>query len=173
MRKATITFLLGLATGIVVCWLFGRFVTPRLPAAFGGTPTLDTTVVEKQRDAGRLLLTVRAAETGEAVLVTITEQVDEIGLLVARGDTVTLRLPPNQPFATNPPIERVQKPDPSSVTVTTEGSEGAGEGTEVGGEPVAPEGEGTSPVTGPATSTPQLETGGTEPATEAATSTVD
>ena len=45
------------------------------------------------------------------LLATFKKKVAEISLLIEEGDTVTLNIQTYQPFADDPPVMRVRKPD--------------------------------------------------------------
>ena len=83
---------------------------------------MESVVLGKSREEGRLLLKL---ETERGVLLaTFTERVEEIDLLVEKGDRVTLRVAQYQPFLTDPTLDRVVKPEvksapPETTTTTT------------------------------------------------------
>lgn len=64
------------------------------------------TVVKKQRESARLLLTLTTPKG--VLLATFTENIDEVDLLVAEGYATTIRLRTYSPFVENPIIERVE-----------------------------------------------------------------
>lgn len=109
--QVVVILLIGLALGVA-----GSLVTPKvarryLPEAIVGTAEgVDGTVLAKNREADRLLLTV-GTDHG-AVLITFRKKVAEIALLVEPGDTVTLGLPRYEPFVEDPAIRRVRKRKP-------------------------------------------------------------
>ncbi len=136
-------FLLGLAVGAAaVIWAPG-LLGPYLPPALAGkTQAVTGEVVRKQREADRLLFTLQSDQG--AILVTMTEKVAEIDLLVAEGDTLTLALRGYEPFVTNPRIERVEKPRPASGTPPPAGSSAPAAPTP-SASPDAPSGAPASP----------------------------
>ncbi len=105
-----VLFLVGLALGSGGTILAPRFAGPYLPAMLGPTTTVEGTVVAKQREPDRLLVTLRTAEGG--VLVTFTEKVADIDLLVQTEDKLSLALGQYEPFVNNPVIRRVEKLEP-------------------------------------------------------------
>lgn len=64
------------------------------------------TVVKKQRESARLLLTLSTPKG--ALLATFTQKIDEIDLLIAEGYTATIKLRGYSPFVENPLVERVE-----------------------------------------------------------------
>jgi hypothetical protein len=74
-------------------------------------------VVKKQAKPNRLLLTISSKEG--AILATFKKKIAEISLLVDEGDSITLSVKEYDPFVTDPPILRVNKPEPDSPTPTS------------------------------------------------------
>lgn len=70
---------------------------------------IEGTVVRKQNEADRVLLTISGKEG--AILATFQKQVAEISLLIEEGDFITLDVRVYAPFVTDPPILRVKKPE--------------------------------------------------------------
>ncbi|MDT8436544.1 MAG: hypothetical protein RRA92_07285 [Gemmatimonadota bacterium] len=100
--------LLGIVLGGAGTALLPGIVRPYLPAGLRGENVEVSGVVEaKSRDPDRLLLTIGGA--AGAVLVTYTEKIAEIDLLVEPGDSVVLGVREYAPFVTDPSIRRVQK----------------------------------------------------------------
>jgi hypothetical protein len=64
------------------------------------------TVVKKERDSNRLLMTLSTPKG--VLLATFTQKVEEIDLLVAEGYATTVRLRTYSPFVENPVVERVE-----------------------------------------------------------------
>lgn len=108
--KYWLSFLVGLALGIGGAVLAPRFAGPYLPGLLGPRTSVEGTVVAKQREADRLLLTLRTAEGG--ILVTFTDKVADIDLLVATEDKLTITMGQYEPFVNNPVIRRVEKFEP-------------------------------------------------------------
>ena len=103
MRRGLIVlaFLGGLAIGVIGTVLAPRFLGPYLPRAIRGkAEPVEGTVVAKQREPERLLLTVLTPQG--ALLATFKERVAETALLVEVGDSVTLILPRYEPFVEGP-----------------------------------------------------------------------
>lgn len=73
------------------------------------------TVVKKQRESARLLLTL--STSNGVLLSTFTQKLEELDLLIAEGYTITIRLRTYSPFVENPVIERVE------VSTTDQGSD--------------------------------------------------
>ncbi len=78
------------------------------------------TVVKKQRDSARLLLTLSTSKG--VLLATFTQKLEELDLLIAEGYTITIRLRTYSPFVENPVIERVEASttDQGSDSTTTQ-----------------------------------------------------
>jgi hypothetical protein len=101
--------LVGFVLGLVLALVGRAFLGNRLPEAVGGRrEAIEGLVTAKQREDGRLLLTI--VTPAGATLVTFKKRVAEIGLLVDEGDRVTLTLSSYQPFLEDPQITRVNKP---------------------------------------------------------------
>ena len=116
MKAKLLTFVFGFALGIAAAVLTPRFLGPLLPAGLSSGPeSVEGTVVRRQRDQERLLLTINTAQG--AALATFTEKVAEIDLLVEEGDSVTLGLGVYEPFVENPPIHAVRKAERTGETV--------------------------------------------------------
>jgi hypothetical protein len=113
-RKIIVTFLTGLIIGFALPFVVRPFLGDRLPQAVGGRrQSVEGLVTAKQREADRLLITIVAPEG--ATLVTFTERVPEIDLLVDAGDRVTLTMSRYEPFLEDPNITRVAKPDAAAL----------------------------------------------------------
>lgn len=112
-------FILGLLAGAIAAVVAPSWWQTLVPDALFPGGSMEGVVLGKSREAGRLLLKL---ETGGGVLLaTFTERVEEIDLLVEKGDHVTFRVAQYQPFLTNPRLDRVVTPEVSSPTpaVTT------------------------------------------------------
>lgn len=123
MKPKLLIFSLGLVLGVLGAVFVPRLVSPMLPAALKAeAESVDGTVVRRQRDPERLLLTINTPQG--AALATFTEKVAEIDLLVAEGDSVTLGLGTYAPFVDNPPIIAVRKVDfgtePAAIEAATD-----------------------------------------------------
>lgn len=100
--------LVGIVVGIVGTLFLPSLLAPYLPAALQpDRQEVRGLVLEKSREADRLLLTVES-ERG-AMLATFSEQVAELDLLVAQGDSVTLSLGAYRPFVDDPSVMGVRK----------------------------------------------------------------
>lgn len=108
MKSKLPILILGILLGALGAFLWPRYVAPQLPAGLrSAAEDVTGTVVRKQREGQQLLLTVNTAEG--AALVTFTERLPEIDLLIQEGDEVTLALREFEPFVTDPTIRRVRK----------------------------------------------------------------
>src|SRR5713226_3158044 len=84
-------------------------VAPYLPKAMSGQRArIEGEVLGKQREASRLLLKVGTAQG--PMLVTFTQKVAELDLLLEPGDTVTLITTGYATFVDDPTLDRVQRP---------------------------------------------------------------
>lgn len=100
--------LVGIVAGVAGTLFLPSLLAPYLPAALQpDRQEVRGLVLEKSREADRLLLTVES-ERG-AMLATFSEQVAELDLLVAQGDSVTLRLGAYRPFVDDPSVMGVRK----------------------------------------------------------------
>ncbi|MGH9322003.1 MAG: hypothetical protein ACRD21_01045 [Vicinamibacteria bacterium] len=115
--------------GLVVGFFFGALAVALAPswwrsqvpdALFPGG-SMEGVVLAKSGENGKLLLKL---ETGEgSLLATFTERVDEIDLLIEKGDRITLRVARYQPFLIDPRLARVSKAEsfeeaPATATTT-------------------------------------------------------
>ncbi|MFQ5830175.1 MAG: hypothetical protein ACE5JD_13615 [Candidatus Methylomirabilia bacterium] len=111
-----VTFVIGVAVGVAGTISAPRYAGQYLPQVVSGKAELvDGEVAQKQRQRGRLLLTVLTPQG--AILATFKERVPEIDLLVNEGDQLTLSLPRYEPFVEDPAIERVRKGKQAKPTV--------------------------------------------------------
>ncbi len=133
MKVRLLMLLLGIVLGVAGTLLLPRFLGPMLPAGLrSGVESVEGTVVRRQRDQERLLLTIDTPQG--AALATFTEKVAEIDLLVEEGDSVTLGLGAYEPFVENPPIRAVRKADPTGVATAPDAEDPADEA----GDPPSP-----------------------------------
>lgn len=102
------TLLAGVMLGIGAATLGPPLVAPYLPRSLG-TPVerIQGEVLRKQREANRLLLKV--GTTQGPMLVTFTQKVAELDLLLEPGDVVTLGTTGYATFVDDPALERVQR----------------------------------------------------------------
>jgi hypothetical protein len=118
MKLGALLFLAGLVAGVLLATIGPPVVQPYLPAMLRGkVESVEGKVTRKQREDGRLLLTLVTPRG--AILATFTKKVAEVDLLVAEGDTVTLGLRRLEPFVDDPVIQSVRK-------TTTAGAAAAG-----------------------------------------------
>jgi hypothetical protein len=125
--RGPLVFVIGFLIGAAAVVIARPFLGERLPEAVGGRrESVAGPVAAKQQQGDRLLLTINTP--AGAILGTFTRKVDEINLLVEKGDTVTLTIPGYEPFLENPEITRVSKPtgfaafesaEPDSTAVET------------------------------------------------------
>jgi hypothetical protein len=101
-------FVSGLVLGILGTIFVPDLVRPYLPDMFKGENVEIAGIVEaKSREADRLLLTI-GGDAG-AVLVTYTQEIPEMDLLIEPGDSVVLAVREYAPFVEDPSVRRVQK----------------------------------------------------------------
>lgn len=118
--------LVGTAVGVAGTLFLPSLVAPYLPTALRPDhQEVRGLVLEKSREADRLLLTVES-ERG-AMLATFAEQVAELDLLVTQGDSVTLSLGAYRPFVDDPSVTGVRK--------NAGGTTGTDAQTDVAGDP--------------------------------------
>lgn len=114
-----VVFIAGVGLGYSATYLPSQYVDPYLPPVLQAEGmAVKGHVVEKQREADRLLLTV--STPSGALLATFPSHITEIDLLVEKGDTVTLGLRAYEPFVEDPVIKAVMKPDFQSFAETEE-----------------------------------------------------
>jgi len=100
--------LTGLILGIVGTIFVPDLVRPFMPEMMRGENVEISGIVEaKSREPDRLLLTI--AGSSGAVLVTYTDQIPEMDLLIEPGDSVILAVREYAPFVEDPSVRRVQK----------------------------------------------------------------
>ena len=110
--------LIGVVLGIGLALVVGRVAGPYFSEVFSFGPGLEGEVVDKELEAERLLLRV---STAQGVLVAVfTQNINEIDMLVDRGDIVALSIDRYEPFVDNPGIESVQRSAPASERPGTE-----------------------------------------------------
>jgi hypothetical protein len=113
-RPLVLTFVLGTVAGVIGATVVPRIVSPYFPAGEDEQPELYPGVVRsKELEDDRLLLTLVTSRG--TMLAIFTANLSEIGLLVERGDSLTLALREYSPFVTDPDIYRVGKSDPSTA----------------------------------------------------------
>ena len=103
------TLLVGIVVGAGVANRGPALVVPYLPKAVSGpSEHIDGQVVRKQRDGNRLLVKISTAQG--PMLVTFTQKVADLDVLLDSGDTVTLGTPSYATFVDDPVLERVKEP---------------------------------------------------------------
>jgi len=108
-------------------------VAPYLPKSISRqNERIDGEVVRKQREGNRLLVKVATAQG--PMLVTFTQKVAELDLLLEPGDRVELITPGYATFVEDPTLERVKKPAgsvaaPSSPSTSSGSLQGSQEKT--------------------------------------------
>ena len=103
------TLLTGAILGIGAVTMGPALVAPYLPKSISGQgERIQGEVLRKQREANRLLLKVGTAQG--PMLVTFTQKVAELDLLLEPGDTVTLITSGYATFVDDPSLDRVQRP---------------------------------------------------------------
>lgn len=137
--------LLGVALGVAAALLVPRYVAPHLPPALGGgLETVQGEVLDKQRESGRLLLTLDS-DRG-AMLATFRDRVSELDLLVGPGDRVTLAMREFSPFVDGPRLLGVRKGEwDGGVPASTPDADEAADTAPPGQDTVPPEEDTVSP----------------------------
>ena len=97
-------FLAAIVTNLAAPDLLTPYTQQFLPP--DQTESVKGTVVKKQRESTRLLLTLSTPKG--VLLATFTEKMDELDLLIGEGYVVTIKLRVYSPFVENPLLERVE-----------------------------------------------------------------
>jgi len=102
-------FLVGVVVGVGLANRGPALITPYLPKSAGGSGEhIEGRVVRKQRDGNRLLVKITTAQG--PMLVTFTQKVADLDVLLDTGDTVTLVTAGYATFVDDPALERVKEP---------------------------------------------------------------
>jgi hypothetical protein len=102
-------FVVGVVVGVGVASRGPALVSQYLPRTVSGSgERVEGQVVRKQRDGNRLLVKVSTAQG--PMLVTFTQKVADLEVLLDSGDTVTLVIPGYATFVDDPILERVKEP---------------------------------------------------------------
>src|SRR5438552_14510663 len=102
-------FLVGVVVGVGLANRGPALITPYLPKSAGGSGEhIEGQVVRKQRDGNRLLVKLTTAQG--PMLVTFTQKVADLDVLLDAGDTVTLVTGGYSTFVEDPSLERVRDP---------------------------------------------------------------
>jgi hypothetical protein len=111
------TLAIGVLLGVIAATKGPALVAPYLPKSISGQhERIDGEVMRKQREGNRLLLKVATAQG--PMLVTFTQKVAELDLLLEPGDTVALIAPGYATFVDDPTLERVKRPAGAGVAPT-------------------------------------------------------
>lgn len=102
-------FIFGILAGAIAAVVAPSWWQTLVPDALFPGGSMEGVVLGKSREEGRLLLKLETE--GGVLLATFTERLEEIDLLVEKGDRVTLRVAQYQPFLTDPRLDRVVKPE--------------------------------------------------------------
>jgi hypothetical protein len=103
------TFLVGVVVGVGVANKGPALIAPYLPNPVSGpSEHLEGQIVRKQREGNRLL--VKVSTTKGPMLVTFTQKVADLDVLLDAGDTVTLGTSGYATFIDDPLLERVKEP---------------------------------------------------------------
>jgi hypothetical protein len=99
--------LVGVVVGVRVAYRGPALIAPYLPKAVNGPGEhIEGQVVRKHRDGNRLLVTTAQGP----LLVTFTQKVPDLEVLLDAGDTVTLVISGYATFIDDPILERVKEP---------------------------------------------------------------
>src|SRR5438552_14679779 len=102
-------FLVGVVVGVGLANRGPALITPYLPKSAGGSGEhILCQVIRKQRDGNRLLVKITTAQG--PMLVTFTQKVADLDVLLDAGDTMTLFTPRYATFVDGPLLERVKGP---------------------------------------------------------------
>jgi len=102
------TFLVGVLVGIGAANRGPALLAPYLPKAVSGSGNrLEGQVIRKQREGNRLLVKLTTAHG--PMLVTFTQKVADLDVLLDPGDTVTLIAPGYATFVEDPVVEHVKE----------------------------------------------------------------
>ena len=104
MKKILIGALVGLAAGLPGGWFGNAHFAEGL--GLDGDE-VEAGVLEERREDERLVLMLQAED--ETILATFSERPDDVAQLVAPGDTVTLFVRADSPFADDVPILSVRR----------------------------------------------------------------
>ena len=127
------TLAIGIVLGVGAMTKGPALVAPYLPKSISGqSERIEGEVVRKQREGNRLLVKVATAQG--PMLLTFTQKVAELDLLLEPGDRVELITPGYATFMDDPTLERVQRPAgavaaPSSPSTSSGSPQGSQEKT--------------------------------------------
>src|SRR5438045_8647802 len=110
------TLIIGMALGFGVATKGSALLSAYLPKSLNGPgERIEGEVVRKQRDGNRLL--VKITTTQGPALVTFTQKVADLDVLLDPGDTLTLASAGYATFIDDPVLERVQRRDAPKVSL--------------------------------------------------------
>src|SRR5438309_10574582 len=110
----SVTLAMGIALGVGAMTKGPAVVAPYLPKSISGqSERIEGEVVRKQRDGNRLL--VKITTTQGPALVTFTQKVADLDVLLDPGDTITLVTAGRATFIDDPVLERVQRRDATNA----------------------------------------------------------
>jgi TOBE domain len=117
MRGWTIligTFVVGVVVGFSVANRGPALIAPYIHKASSGSGEhIEGQVVRKQREGNRLLVKINTAQG--PMLVTFTQKVADLDVLLDPGDTVTLMIPGYATFVEDPVFERIKATAPAKT----------------------------------------------------------
>jgi len=112
MRGWTIligTLLVGVVVGFGVASRGPALIAPYIPKASSGPGEhIEGQIVRKQRDGNRLLVKINTAQG--PMLVTFTQKVADLDVLLDPGDIVKLTVPGYTTFVEDPVFEGIKAP---------------------------------------------------------------
>jgi len=112
------TLLIGFLLGIGAATRGPALLAPYLPHSMGQpVERMQGEILRKQREGSRLLLKVGTAQG--PMLVTFTQKVPELDLLLEVGDLVTLGTTGYATFVEDPSLDRVQQSGRAGVAPST------------------------------------------------------
>ena len=106
----TVTLLVGFVLGVGAATKGPAFVAPYIPHSVmsGAGERIEGQVVRKQREGNRLL--VKVATPQGPMLVTFTQKVGDLDVLLDPGDTIILITGGYATFVDDPGLDRVKGP---------------------------------------------------------------
>ena len=117
MRGWTIligTFIVVVVSGFSVASRGPALIAPYVhKASRGAGEHIEGQVVRKQREGNRLLVKISTAQG--PMLVTFTQKVADLDVLLDPGDIVTLMIPGYATFVEDPVFERIKTPAPAKT----------------------------------------------------------
>jgi len=122
-------FLIGVGCGVVAAIWGPRWAAPYLPSFLGGATGVEGVVLEKVPEPERIL--VKVSTPDGLVLVTFTQNLEELDLLIGQGDSITLGLDGYETLVENPPVSRVVGSTTAGPTMTAPAPEPETPGTEI------------------------------------------